>query len=248
VEDEEVAVHERQRVAPAEVVEAMERFLAERLGGGRVIDAGAGAGAITERLARSARLVVCVDLSESMLAALRGRGLPNAVAVRGDLRQLPLAGGGADGAMLTNVLHLLPDWRSAVGEVGRCVRPGGEIVVGLGSPDGGWALAGKIRAWLADGPDDRPVDIDVEAIRAAFAPAGAEVAAVFEETWETKRTVRDEIERLVHNPFAWPAGTDRERLAGIVARRHEDIVRRFGPLDDEHVVPRTLRLTAFRQG
>ncbi|MEA3075278.1 MAG: hypothetical protein QOF60_186 [Actinomycetota bacterium] len=254
MKDEEVVVHELQRLAPPEVLNALEGFLARRLGGGRIIDAGAGAGAVTERLVASVPLVWCVDISQQMLASLRGRMLPGAVPVRADLHRLPLADHSSDGAVLTNVLHLLRDWQGAIRELVRCVRPGGEVVVNLGSPDGGWPLAASIREYVSS-LADRPLSSGAqhgpagdEELQSALAVFGGLLVATFEERWDTRRTVRSELQRLLKNPFAWPPGTDLDYLGGIVNRRDGDIVRRFGALDTEHVVSRSLRLTSFRLG
>jgi ubiquinone/menaquinone biosynthesis C-methylase UbiE len=89
----------------------------------RVLDAGCGAGALSERLAGLGARVAGLDL----------RGGP----VRGDLRRLPFRDGAFDLAVCALVLHYLRDPAAAVAELARVLRAGGRLILcdREGSPD-----------------------------------------------------------------------------------------------------------------
>lgn len=114
------------------------RFLeAVRLRGDEVVvDAGSGSGfyslAVAENLPRGR--LICVDLSDEMLAHLKRRtatkGLADRVEVRkGDVTALELADGSADLAISNGVWHELPDPSRAAVEIFRVLKPGGRVVV-----------------------------------------------------------------------------------------------------------------------
>ena len=94
-------------------------------------DFGCGTGRLSEVLAPLVRRVVAVDGSADMLDAARARLAPHAnVEVReGEIEGLPLAAGELDAAVLSLVLHHVPDPGLALAEVARVVRPGGRLLV-----------------------------------------------------------------------------------------------------------------------
>jgi ubiquinone/menaquinone biosynthesis C-methylase UbiE len=102
------------------------------LPGGLVIgDLGCGTGAVAAELAPWAERVVAVDESRAMLSAARRRlGDRRNVELRaGTLESLPLEDGELDAAVLSLVLHYLPDPLAALAEAHRALRPGGRLVV-----------------------------------------------------------------------------------------------------------------------
>jgi SAM-dependent methyltransferase len=94
-------------------------------------DLGCGTGAVAAELAPYVRRVVAVDESKEMLAAARRR-LEAAAAVelrRGALEALPVADGELDAAVLSLVLHYVPEPERALAEVRRGLKYGGRLVV-----------------------------------------------------------------------------------------------------------------------
>ncbi|MFC0503851.1 methyltransferase domain-containing protein [Micromonospora costi] len=91
-----------------------------------LVDLGCGAGLLAPHLAGKGYRHVGVDLTRSALAQAAAHGV---TAVNGDVTAVPLADGCADVVSAGEVLEHVPDWRAAVAEACRLLRPGGLLVV-----------------------------------------------------------------------------------------------------------------------
>jgi ArsR family transcriptional regulator len=110
--------------------------------GWTVGDLGCGTGSLSATLAPFVRRVVAVDASAPMLDAARERlgslvVPPNGAGSRssrgvelrqGELEALPIADAELDAAILSLVLHYVPDPARAIAEAARVVRPGGRVL------------------------------------------------------------------------------------------------------------------------
>jgi SAM-dependent methyltransferase len=148
--DARVAVHyDALRGHPSEVSAAIASTIArEAVPGARLLELGIGTGRIALPVAAAGCEVVGVDLSSEMLASLaprlrRGAGAPVSL-VRGNIAALPFRARTFDGVMATHVLHLVPDWRAALGELARVLRPEGLILLGRDWVDPA-SMAGRMR-------------------------------------------------------------------------------------------------------
>lgn len=94
-------------------------------------DLGCGAGQLAAALAPVVGRVLGVDASRQMLAAARRRTaeLANVDLRHGDLEALPIEDAELDVAVVSLVLHYLPDPLAALREARRVLRPGGRILV-----------------------------------------------------------------------------------------------------------------------
>lgn len=96
-------------------------------------DVGCGTGSLTLELARLAKKVIAVDLSQEMLRRAKilakERGLSNVEFRRDDAEDLPLASRSVDAAFCVMVLHFLANPDRAVRELCRVTRPGGSVVL-----------------------------------------------------------------------------------------------------------------------
>jgi ubiquinone/menaquinone biosynthesis C-methylase UbiE len=102
--------------------------------GRRVLEIGCGTGLILERLARHADEAVGVDLSPGMLRGARERGLDVVMASAGEL---PFPDAHFDLVCSFKVLAHVPNIGSALEEIARVTRPGGQMVLEFYNP---WSL------------------------------------------------------------------------------------------------------------
>ncbi|MFF2009559.1 class I SAM-dependent methyltransferase [Streptomyces sp. NPDC058195] len=128
-------------------------WIQERTPEGIVLDLGSGTGRVAEHIASSTRRVIAVDRSAGMLEYARQCFPPErGVVLRSDIRSLPLKDGVVDGVVCSGVLHHLPEWRRALREAARVLRPGGRLIVR--EPNARYAgnlfePAEKLMNWLA---------------------------------------------------------------------------------------------------
>ncbi|MEV4710494.1 methyltransferase domain-containing protein [Micromonospora sp. NPDC049374] len=94
--------------------------------GALLVDLGCGAGLLAPHLVGKGYRHVGVDLTRSALAQAAVRGV---TAVNGDATAVPLVDGCADVVAAGELLEHVPDWRAAVAEACRLLRPGGLLVL-----------------------------------------------------------------------------------------------------------------------
>src|SRR6185295_14020322 len=109
---------------------AIEKLLPRDL---TIADIGCGTGSLTFELARFARKVIGVDLSQEMLrrarTVARERDVCNVEFHQGDALKLPLDSNSVDAAFCVMVMHFLPDPERAIAGLCRITRPGGSVVL-----------------------------------------------------------------------------------------------------------------------
>ena len=109
---------------------AIEKLLPRDL---TLADIGCGTGSLTLELARFARKVIGIDLSQEMLrrakVVAKERDLHNVDFRQGDALNLPLAARSVDAAFCVMVLHFLPDPARAIAGLCRITRPGGSVIL-----------------------------------------------------------------------------------------------------------------------
>ena len=182
----------------------------------RVVDVGAGSGALLPALRRCApdSAVVSVDASEEMLRAARRNHA--ALAVRADALALPVADGSVDAVLLAFVLFHLAEPATGLAEAARALRRGGRVGTVTWTREGS-APANKVfEAALADAgapvPPVRRIDqgLDSEvAIRATLGEAGFSV----DEVWLVG--LRHRWEPDAYWALATGNGVNRARLAAL---------------------------------
>ncbi len=119
------------------VVDPIVDVLAELAGDGAALELGVGTGRIALPLAGRGVSLVGIDLAQNMLNKLieNARGAAPFPLVQADATRVPFHDGSFDGAIVSWVLHLIPEWRTVLGELGRVVRPGGILLVDVGRED-----------------------------------------------------------------------------------------------------------------
>ncbi len=146
---------------------AIEKLLPRDL---TLADIGCGTGSLTFELARFARKVIGIDLSQEMLRRAKGvareRELDNVEFRQGDALDLPLGSRSVDAAFCVMVLHFLPDPERAIAGLCRITRPGGSVIlVDLVEHKQEWMREQMAHQWLG---------FDSGSIEKWFHDAGAE--------------------------------------------------------------------------
>lgn len=136
--DRAAEFYDRTRVTGDDAVRASVDLLVAELAG-PILEIGAGTGALAVPLAARGATVVGVDLSAAMLAKLRAKTEVVPV-VQADATRLPFVRSAFGGVYARWVLHLIGDWRTAVAELCRVVRPGGTILIEPGGYAGEWRI------------------------------------------------------------------------------------------------------------
>jgi ubiquinone/menaquinone biosynthesis C-methylase UbiE len=97
------------------------------------LEIGVGTGRIALPLFQAGIKMVGADLSAPMLLKLEEKagGAPFPL-LRADATALPFRDGIFSSAIACHVLHLIPEWRDAIGELARTVRPGGTVLIEIG--------------------------------------------------------------------------------------------------------------------
>lgn len=106
------------------------RFIVDEVKAGIVLDIGSGTGRLTSLLIGPKNIVFSVDRSSNMLAiASKQVEHSNHYILRADARCLPFFSGSCDTIIFSGVLHHIQDWRSALIEAFRVLKPKGRIII-----------------------------------------------------------------------------------------------------------------------
>jgi len=100
------------------------------LHGGVIMDAGCGSGYSTELIVNEYHpsRVIAFDYMPEQIRLARKRKLEIDFFV-GDLRRIEAGSGICDAVFIFGVLHHLPEWKKALSEVARVLKPGGVLLV-----------------------------------------------------------------------------------------------------------------------
>lgn len=107
-------------------------FSVARVQKGKVAaDVGAGSGFITEGLIRKGLKVIAVDQSEAMLAEMRKKfsGAEGIDYRLGEAEKLPIPDEAVDYAFANMYIHHVESPQTAIKEMARILKPGGELVI-----------------------------------------------------------------------------------------------------------------------
>jgi SAM-dependent methyltransferase len=230
----------------AQVAEAAIELLAGRE---RVLEVGIGTGRIARPLLARGVPVVGVDLARKMMQRLLANlpaGASRPPLVQGAAERLPLAAAGFDAVLSVHVFHLIPDWRAAVAEVRRVLRPGGIFLAGYE-----WREAEAPGARLMDqwrtivqthsagvvSPTLGPGAHDFADIRAELLAGGATLQEVTVGAWTTTRTLARNLEAIEHRTWSSTWGLPDDFFAACLTELREWAAETLGPPETEFVTP-----------
>ena len=218
---------------------AMVEMLAGELDGrGRVLEVGVGTGQVALPLHAAGVSVTGLDLSRGMMDRLlvKTGGRSPFPLVQGDATRMPFADGGFDGAYLRWVLHLIPNWRKALGEIVRVVRPGGVILTSLGSYEGGPRSEIHDRFTELAGVSTEPIGLtwsDYQGLDETMAALGAVKRALPPIPEVAPDSVEEFMDGIAKAAYSWTWSIeDPAVLARLVDEVRRWAEERYGPLRD----------------
>ncbi|WP_242347082.1 methyltransferase domain-containing protein [Anaeromyxobacter terrae] len=151
-------------------------------GARRVLDVGAGTGALLSRLlaTRPGLAAAAVDLAPGMCRATR-RAAPRAGVAAADAEALPFRDGAFDLVVTTSTLQWLPRVATALEEARRVLAPGGVLCVALFGERTLFELRDSFREASGGGPAPTHRFLAREELAAALATAGLALEATRDE-------------------------------------------------------------------
>lgn len=196
-----------------------------------------GTGQVALPLHEAGLPIIGLDLSRPMMDQLinKAGGRSPFPLVQADATRMPFGDGVFGSAYLRWVLHLIPDWRAALAEMVRVVRPGGVLLSSIGGYGGvqseiqerfaelaGVSLAPAGLMWAGDDELDE-----------AMAALGATARELPPFTEVGRDSLQDFMDGIVQNRYSW---TWKVKDPTLLARVADDVrswaVERYGPLDE----------------
>ena len=234
--DRAAAYYDETRGLTDEAVREQTTLLASELRGhDRALEIGVGTGQVALPLAEAGIPIVGLDLSEPMLRVLvdKARGVRFPL-VTGDATRLPFADGSFGAGLARWVFHLIADWRVALEDVVRVVRPGGVLLFLLGSYGTGPRAQVQDRFNRLLGVTNEPVGImwgDVETLDAAMADLGASGRPLPVLTDVEAQPLTVFLDGIERNRYSWTWRVPPDDLARVAPEVRAWAEARFGPLD-----------------
>lgn len=189
------------------LTDALEREI--RAVGGRVLEPGVGTGRIARPVAERGIRVTGVDISTLMMGQLASQLTPAHVPpdlLLGDAARLPFRDASFPAVMACHLLHLIPDWQTAVSEMRRVLAPGGVILHhGEGESDRNRSpmISAKINELLAKRGFTRRNRPEVNDIRAAFRDAGGRLRTEIIAEWDDEGTFDEHMRDSRARVHSW---------------------------------------------
>lgn len=194
---------------------------------GRCLELGIGTGRFALPLADIGVDMAGVDLSPPMLAKLveKAGGAPPFPLAQADATRLPFRDAAFGSALSVHVLHLIPNWETALDEVLRTTVPGGKFLVDLGGfGSGTWWEFLQIFADGAGLPLTFVGAATVEEVDAAMERRGVTTRKL-EPVHDKQSLPYRQMVRLFEEgafSFTWGAEPDELKKGGAALRRALD--------------------------
>ena len=203
------------------------------------LEPGIGTGRIGLPIATRGHAYTGIDLSTRMLAQLRTKTGPDTplTLVHGDIAKLPFADDAFDVALTCHVLHLVADWRSALDQIRRTLRPGGLYLHCEGS--GGRWTTPVYTEWRAI------AERHGVALRQRRGAATAQVIAYLRDheakmsvhclaEWQSEIGVAETVRRIAARTFSNYWSIPDEVFDPMVAELHDWVAQNTAPDDVLH--------------
>jgi ubiquinone/menaquinone biosynthesis C-methylase UbiE len=248
--DRAVSYYDRTRGLPAETAAELNGVLLAALTGREpCLEIGVGTGRIALPLQAAGVAMVGADLSLAMMSELvrKAGGRAPFPLAQADATRLPFADGRFGSAMASHVLHLIPDWRAALAELRRVLRPGGRVIVSERAGHEGSLRHAVTRRFRAEA--GRPArDVGVRAsssVTRAFRQLGAHDELLPEVTVERTDTLDAILSQLDAGQWSWTWSLPADVLHDAAERTRAWALDRFGSAQEPRVERGVVRFRAF---
>lgn len=246
-----------QRAHPPAIAQRIGEAIAALLpAGAHILELGIGTGRMAYPVARAGCHVVGVDLSRDMLEEV-GRqpnkaGAPLLLA-QANIEDLPIKTRSMDAVLAVHVLHLVADWRRALAEAARTLRPGGVFIQGRDWVDPN-SVAGQMRNELRQyvmqlSPSLRPPAAGKELAQAlaelSGAPPAREPEMVAAE-WEVAISPAEMLASIAARNQAESWVLTDELLAAVVTHLQDWTAARWPELHQKQPVTQRFLVSATR--
>lgn len=215
--DRVAAVYDVTRALPAEAIERIVSTIAEVGSGGRILEVGVGTGRLALPLQRAGHVLVGTDVSRKMMRIGRRKGLYHTI--RADAEHLPFAEGCFEVAMTNRVLHLLPHWREALGEICRVTREAYLSVIERESADPDLETEYNRLVARSGGDTKRPGIYERELVE-RLAPDQRTTIGAFRGTESTSRAISRFQQRVFSGQW-YVAERDHQSAISALRERHD---------------------------
>ena len=209
----------------------------EVCGRGPVLELGVGTGQLALPLAERGSPVMGLDLSTDMMAVLRGKaghgsGPP---LMQADAIRLPVRNASLGGAYARWVLHLIPEWMDALGELDRTVVAGGKVAIEPGGFSGPFReIYLRYKQMLGDAVVAvglSALDRD-EQLDEGFGSLGWVVQRKVPVTYERTATLREVFDEIPTKRWSWTWRVPDDDLVATTEAVRVWAEDRFGDLDE----------------
>jgi SAM-dependent methyltransferase len=254
--DRAAGYYDQTRGLPPDTVAAQTQLLAGELAGaGPVLEIGVGTGRIAVPLAAAGVPIAGLDLSAAMLAVLAAKDSP-VPALRGSALELPLADQSVAAVIACHVLHLIPDWRAAVDEALRVLRPGGLLLAARGNVSDGLGsdlrrrfreASGLPRPGQADQSGGPRGGLDrLDGLDELMAARGVTARHLPEILSSSQLTAAAFLDQLAANLYSWTWPVDAERRLAAVAGVRAWVTETIGDPATVLLPPSRIRWHSYR--
>ena len=233
------------------VADSAARALPPRARGGEI---GVGTGRIAKPLLARGMRVTGLDLSPQMLGRLietLPAGAPAPDLVLADAAAVPLASGAFEAAVSVHVFHLIADWKTALAEARRLLKPGGAFLMGHDwQPDDspGQVLRRKWREIvLAHGQASaQPGARDFTDVQAELTRLGAALDEWSVGAWTATQSLAHHLETIEHRTWSSTWDIPEDFFAICLAELRAWAAREYGALEREFTTPHRFVWQRFR--
>ncbi len=207
--------------------------------GASLLEIGVGTGRIALPLSRTGLKIYGIDISRKMMERMQvSRSGDGDIAglVEGDAASLPFAAAALDAVLAVHVLHLLDDWRAAIHEARRVIKPGGVFALGDDhrSNDG---IRQVIRRKFEEISAAlgyrrvRSIAADFSDVFAEFKNLGARMEVIPGAKWKVTSSIHDTLEDLEQRRWSSTWLVPDEIYPQVMAQLREWVESQYGQAD-----------------